>query len=65
MNDTKVQFLIMKEIYRRPRKWRDGFLKQFRRLYYDYTDIVDLAMLGFPEDWLELLSEDENGVSEA
>lgn len=52
--------LIMKEIYRRPRKWRDGFLKQFRRLYYDYTDIVDLAMLGFPEDWLELLSEDEN-----
>ncbi|MCM1054150.1 MAG: Abi family protein [Bacteroides sp.] len=55
--------LIMKEIYRRPRKWRDGFLKQFRRLYYDYTDIVDLAMLGFPENWLDLLSEDEGGVA--
>lgn len=51
--------MIMKEIYRRPHKWRDGFVRQFRRLYFDYTDIVDLGMLGFPENWLELLSENE------
>ncbi len=50
--------LIMKEIYRRPRKWREGFLKQFRRLYYDYKDIVELSMLGFPENWLEMLEEE-------
>ncbi len=51
--------LIMKEIYRRPVKWKEGFLKQFNRLYFDYRDIVDLSMLGFPESWLEILSEDE------
>lgn len=49
--------VIMKEIYRRPHKWREGFLRQFRRLYYDYKDIVDLGMLGFPENWLEALEE--------
>lgn len=49
--------MVMKEIYRRPHKWRDGFLRQFRRLYFDYTDIVDLGMLGFPENWLETLEE--------
>lgn len=53
--------LIMKEIYRRPNKWREGFLKQFRRLYFDYADIVDLNLLGFPENWLETLEENESG----
>ena len=53
----------MKEIYRRPFKWRDGFLRQFRRLYFDYADIVDLGMLGFPENWLEILEEDEKKES--
>ena len=49
--------VIMKEIYRRSHKWRDGFLRRFRRLYFDYKDIVDLAMLGFPDNWLEILEE--------
>lgn len=52
--------MIMKELYRRYDKWVDGFVRQFRRLYYDYTDIVDLKMLGFPEDWLDKFSEKEN-----
>lgn len=54
--------LIMKELYRQTFKWRDGFLRQFRRLYFDYKDIVELSMLGFPEDWLEILSEDKSGA---
>ncbi|HBH96125.1 MAG TPA: CAAX protease [Ruminococcaceae bacterium] len=51
--------LVMKELYRQPFKWRDGFLRQFRRLYFDYKDIVELSMLGFPENWLDILSEDK------
>lgn len=57
--------VIMKEIYRRPEKWREGFLRQFKRLYYDYKDIVDLALLGFPENWAEILSEDEETTGQA
>lgn len=49
--------LVMKELYRQPFKWRDGFLRQFRRLYFDYKDIVELSMLGFPENWLDILGE--------
>lgn len=56
--------VIMKELYRRPDKWKDGFLRQFRRLYFDYKDIVDLTMLGFPENWLEILEEDNEGESQ-
>ncbi len=50
--------LVMKNIYRQPAKWRDGFLRQFRRLYFDYEDIVELGMLGFPKNWLDILSEE-------
>ena len=55
--------LVMKELYRQAFKWREGFLKQFRRLYYDYKDIVELSMLGFPENWLEILSEDKAEIT--
>ena len=54
--------LVMKELYRQPFKWRDGFLRQFRRLYFDYKDIVALSMLGFPENWLDILSEDKSAA---
>lgn len=51
--------LVMKELYRNSYKWRDGFLRQFRRLYFDYKDVVELSMLGFPENWLEILDEEK------
>lgn len=57
--------MIMKELYRRPDKWRDGFLRQFRRLYFDYKDIVDLTLLGFPENWLDILSENEEEAKQS
>ena len=57
--------LVMKEIYRRPVKWREGFLKQLGRLYFDYEDVVNLDMLGFPENWHEILEKNEEEDKES
>lgn len=49
--------LIMKELYNNGGKFREDFIRPFRRLYFDYTNEVDLSMLGFPENWLDVLLE--------
>lgn len=49
---------VMKRLYRRPDSWKNGFCKQLGRLVFDFEQDVDLAMLGFPENWREELLVD-------
>lgn len=57
--------LIIKALYCRKNRWNDGFVRQFRRLLYDYRDVVDLEQIGFPENWEEMLIQPQEPASVA
>ena len=53
--------LVIKALYCRKNRWNEGFVRQLRRLWFDYSSVVDLEQIGFPENWEELLCENDSG----
>lgn len=47
--------LIMKLLHKRLEFWRDGFVVGLSRLFTEYGDVADLSVMGFPENWEEVL----------
>lgn len=56
MTDMLFDYLlIIRQMYPRPEMWNDGFMRQLGRLFYDYINETELELIGFPQNWMELL----------
>lgn len=47
--------LVLKFLYYDPIKWENEFLLQLSTLIEEYETSIDLALIGFPENWTEIL----------
>lgn len=47
--------LTAKLLYNREKRWDGGFLSQLAGLVDEYSDCVDMSMLGFPDCWIDRL----------
>ena len=47
--------LILKRLYPRDDAWRSTFLMRLEMLIMEYSDVVELEHIGFPDDWREEL----------
>lgn len=47
--------VIMKILYRRPVLRHKGFASVLGQLFMEYGDIIDIGVMGFPENWEEIL----------
>lgn len=56
MSNTLYDYVvIMKHLYKRPDSWRDNFMVQLKRLFFQYKDDIDLLQIGFESDWEKIL----------
>ncbi len=49
--------LVLKFLYKDKLSWKSSFLVQLEALILEYQDSINLVHIGFPENWLELLSK--------
>lgn len=56
MSDSLFDYvLVMKQLYKRREFWNDNFLRKLGRLFYEYQENIDIGLLGFDENWNEIL----------
>ncbi len=56
MSNTVFDYmLVMKELYKRPDIWNYHFLRKLGHLFFDYKSDIDIALIGFNDDWYEML----------
>lgn len=48
--------LVLKFLYPDPAQWQRVFVTALSALLEEYRDAIDMQCIGFPENWLELLS---------
>ena len=56
-NRLFISLLSLKELTKPSSEW-DTFKTELEILICEYTDVLDLKLIGFPENWLEILSRD-------
>ncbi len=57
ISDTPYDYIwILKQLYPRPESWDSLFLTRISSLFEEYGDVLELPLLGFPENWREELS---------
>lgn len=50
--------IIMKYLYPRKERWNSVFLARLAMLIAEYSDVLELNLLGFPDNWRELLAQE-------
>ena len=50
------QLLVLKYLYPTPQKWNSRFIIPLNALIDEYKTNISLSHIGFPENWMELLS---------
>jgi len=55
LNRLFISILAIKELTKNTSEW-DVFGTQLNHLINEYKDVIDLQLIGFPEDWSEILA---------
>ena len=60
MSDTLFDYvIILKKLFPRSEVWKTAFAAKLALLIAEYREVIDLSYIGFPENWMEVLSDDE------
>lgn len=54
--DLFSHLVIIRQLYFRKGHWFESFMKQLGALIYEHITDIDLALLGFPSNWAEILA---------
>ncbi len=54
--DVFGYIIVMKQVYHAPEDWNRQVVKPLARMIKQYSDVIRLAHLGFPEDWEQQIS---------
>ncbi len=55
-NSLYDHIIILKELYPRADIWKSTFLMRLEMLFMEYSDVVELEHIGFPDNWREELA---------
>ena len=61
MSNTLFDYiLILKRLYPRSDVWNTAFAAKLNLLIAEYSEVIELPYIGFPDNWQDYLFDDED-----